>query len=319
MDPLAKYSLDDELKTVLTKFLKEFPGGTNAPQNLDDRRKLIDQFLSQFPPNTEVSRVDHFVDSKFNSHKIPIRFYRPLSGLRSQGVILKIHGGGMVMGSIATDDGDAARLSTEFGVTVIALDYRLAPEYPFPIPVEDCISVASWILSSGKEIDVDVSRSVIYGGSAGGGLAIATAMALRDRLSHNFNAVVAPYPMVDYRNTLPSTYRITDLGVWDRQANLESWNWYVGDTSGSEPIHPLASPLHAENLGGLPNIFIDVGSADLFFDEDIQMVARLVDAGVNVEFHSYPGAFHASEMFAPEAALSKEILRARFNFMRKIL
>ncbi len=317
---IEKYRLDGEVKAALLDVLKLYPGGFNAPKGLADRRRLMSDYLQQFPLNDQVSRLDDFVESKYDSFRIPIRIYRPLAGLRSEGVLLSIHGGGMVMGSIADDDGNAARLCLELGITVIALDYRLAPEHPFPIPVEDCFSVASWILENTREIGVDISKSLIYGGSAGGGLAIATSMALRDRRGANFSAVIAPYPMLDYRNSLPSTHRILDLGAWDRAANLDSWRWYLGSDSEVHKvseIHPYASPLHAKDLNGLPEIFIDVGDADLFLDEDIQMVARLIEAGNSVEFHCYPGAYHACELFAPEAELSKSIWRARFEFMRR--
>lgn len=313
---LEKYSLDGEVKRALLEVLKIYPGGFNAPEDLASRRALMSEYLQQFPLNDQVSRLDDFVDSKSDSFRIPIRIYRPLTGVRSEGVLFSIHSGGMVMGSIADDDGNAARLSLELGITVIAIDYRLAPEHPFPTPVEDCFSVASWILENGREIGVDISKSLIYGGSAGGGLAIATAMALRDRMKENFTAVIAPYPMLDYRNSLPSTHRILDLGAWDRSANLDSWRWYLGEDHSGD-VHPYASPLHAKDLTGLPDIFIDVGDADLFVDEDIQMVSRLIEAGNRVEFHCYPGAYHACELFAPEAELSKSIWRARFDYMRK--
>lgn len=319
MMALDKYRIDSEVGVALSEILKSYPGGFNAPQDLGDRRNLISGYLRQFPKSEDVSRLDDFIESHYDTYQIPIRIYRPVAGLRSNGIIFAIHGGGMVMGSIDDDDGNAARLTTEFGVTVIAVDYRLAPEHPFPIPVEDCYSVAAWILDHGRELGVDLDRSIIYGGSAGGGLAIATAMALRDRLSRNFNAVVTPYPMLDYRNELPSTHRILDLGAWDRQANIESWAWYLGEDFDPANVHPYASPLHAADLSSLPDIFIDVGDMDLFLDEDIAMVTRLIAAGTSVEFHCYPGAYHACELFAPEARLSQVMWRNRFEFMRRTL
>jgi acetyl esterase/lipase len=316
---LENYRIDSEVKAALSEILKIYPGGFNAPKNLADRRQLISAYLRQFPKSEEVTRVDDFVKSNHDGHLIPIRIYRPINGVRCNGIVYTIHGGGMVMGSIEDDDGNAARLATELGVTVIAVDYRLAPEHPFPLPVEDCYSVALWILEHDHELDIDLSHSIIYGGSAGGGLAIATSMALRDRVNRNFSAVVAPYPMLDHRNLLPSTHRIIDLGAWDREANIESWAWYLGDQSGLEEVHPYAAPLHAEDLSNLPEIFIDVGDMDLFVDEDFEMVMRLISAGVTVEFHCYPGAYHACELFAPEARLSQAIWRNRFDFLKRRL
>lgn len=316
---LEKYALDASVATALIEILTAFPGGFNAPRDLHSRRTLIQDFLRQAPINDSVSRIDGHVENPIDGYLVPIRIYRPLNGLRSDGLLMTIHGGGMVMGSIEEDDGNASRLCAELGVTVVAVDYRLAPEHPFPTPVEDCFTVASWLLESRSDLDVDLSRSVVYGGSAGGGLAIATAMALRDRVGRNFGAIVAPYPMVDHRNSLPSTFKIIDMGVWDRQANIESWSWYLGSDPNELSVHPYASPLHAEDLSRLPHTFIDVGTADLFLDEDFLLANRMIEEGVQVEFHCYPGAYHACELFAPEAVLSQVIWRNRFEFMRKRL
>ena len=317
-----RYPIDDEIKTALVELLEQFPGGFNAPDSLAERRDLISNYLRQFPKNEDVLREDDVLASSKGSHHIPIRIYRPKDGLRNSGVIFAIHGGGMVMGGIEDDDSNASRLCLEFGVTVVAIDYRLAPEHPFPAAVDDCFDVASWVLAHGSRLGVDTARSVLYGGSAGGALAIATAMNLRDHGERTFSAVVAPYPMVDHTNTLPSTHRILDLGVWDRKASVESWSWYLGPVtaaSDSDQVHPYAAPLHAPDLSELPPIFIDVGDCDLFLDEDLRLVARLIESGVSVEFHCYPGAFHACELFAPEAALSRKIWSNRFEFIRKWL
>ena len=313
-----RYPLDKESAIALFEILAKYPGGFNGPQELSERRAIIREYLLQFPQDPNVQRSDSFVTSSLDGHQIPLRSYRTVSGPTSAGVILSIHGGGMVMGSIEEDDGNATRLALETGATVFAVDYRLAPEFPFPTPLEDCFEVACWLLDNSESLGIDIGRSVIYGGSAGGCLAIATAMALRDRRDTNFRAVVAPYPMLDDTNSLPSTNRIIDLGVWDRAANMESWDWYLG-AQRDEEVSPYAAPLRATDLTNLPPIFIDVGDCDLFCDEDFIFAQRLTQAGVSVEFHCYPGAFHASELMAPEAELSKRIWRARFNFMSRAL
>lgn len=314
-----KYPIDPEVGIALDAILDVYPGGFNAPKAVLDRRKLISGYLRGFPQLEGLSREDLTIQSSFDGSLIPLRIYRPHKGLISNGIVFSIHGGGMVTGSIEDDDGNASRLSLELGTTVIAVEYRLAPEFPFPAAFEDCYQVATWILNNSAMLGVDKSKSLIYGGSAGGGLAIATTLALRDRISENFSAVVAPYPMVDFRNNLPSTERIIDLGVWDRAANEESWQWYLGGIKKNEPVSPYASPLHAENFSKLPPFFLDVGDCDLFLDEVFQLAQRLIAAGTPTEFHCYPGAFHACELFAPEAALSRAIWRNRFDFMKGVL
>ena len=320
---LDRYPIDEELKAALEELLARFPGGFNAPKKLADRRSLISAFLQEFPQSDEVTREDRFVDSCIDLHQIPIRIYRPIEGIKNDGVILTIHGGGMVMGSIDDDDGNAVRLCREFGVAVVAVDYRLAPEHPFPIPLIDCFDVANWLFTESEDFGWDTSRSILYGGSAGGGLALATAMKLRDEEKSTFAAIVAPYPMLDHRNCLPSTLRMTDLGVWDRKANEESWAWYLAHQEAAllspGEVPPYAAPLHAVDLSDLPPLMIDVGDCDLFLDEDIQFVARIIEAGGSVEFHCYPGAYHAAELFAPDAKLSRTIWRNRFEFISRWL
>lgn len=311
------YPLDIQSRAGLLEILKIHPGGFNGPKELSGRRKLIRDYLLQFPKDPRVTREEKSIRSSRDDFNIPIRFYRSTERLDSGRVILAIHGGGMVMGSIEEDDSNAARLALETGATVIAVDYRLAPEHPFPTPFEDCFDVAKWLLDNANQLGFEKSRAIIYGASAGGGLAIATSLALRDRVGENFAAVIAPYPMIDDSNSLPSTHRILNLGVWDRPASIESWSWYLGNQD--LEISSYAAPIREKNLANLPPIFIDVGDCDLFCDEDFIFAQRLTQAGVNVEFHCYPGAFHASELMAPEAELSKRIWDARFRFMSKFL
>ena len=121
--------------------------------------------------------------------------------------------------------------------------------------------------------------------------------------------------MIDDRNTTVSSQEVTDIGIWDREANIEAWNWYLG----GEKADQYAAPARAKNLKGLPPTFIDVGEADLFRDEDIDFVSRLIQSGVTTEFHLYPGAYHASEIFAPNATLSKTILARRHAALEQAL
>jgi acetyl esterase/lipase len=121
--------------------------------------------------------------------------------------------------------------------------------------------------------------------------------------------------MIDDTNETPSSHEITDVGIWDRAANIEAWQWYLG---GGKPDQ-YAAPARAEDLSGLPPTFIDVGTVDMFRDEDIAFAARLMRAGVPTELHVNPGAYHASEAFAPQAALSQRIWERRFDALRRAL
>ena len=121
--------------------------------------------------------------------------------------------------------------------------------------------------------------------------------------------------MIDDRNETPSSKEITDVGIWDREANLEAWDWYLG----GKPADEYAAPARVKNLSDLPPTFIDVGEIDLFRDEDIEFATRLLQAGVTTELHVYPGAYHASEAFAPDAELSKQIWAKRIEALETSL
>ena len=210
---------------------------------------------------------------------------------------------------------ESCRVCEAIQAVVVSVEYRLAPEHPHPAPVQDCYAALKWMAQNADELAFDVDRLAVVGGSAGGGLTIATTMMARDKGFPRICFQMPLYPMIDDRNETPSSYEIMDLGIWDREGNVEAWQWYLG----GKPADDYAAPARAENLAGLPPTFIDVGELDLFRDEDIQFAARLIQAGVPTELHVYPGAYHASEVFAPEAALSQSILSRRTEALLRAL
>lgn len=303
--------IDPELKVALDEMLAQVPGGFNAPEKIEDRRALLNDFLGLIPKNVNVDREDIFIDSETDSPQVKARIYRPRSGMWSTSALMVIHGGGMVSGSIEADDANAAFLCETLGVLIVAVDYRLAPEHPFPAGIEDCYVVAGWLFNNAESLKVDPAKIALYGGSAGGGLAIGLSLMLRDREKPNFSFVMAPYPMLDDLNETPSSLAVTNIGVWDRKANLESWAWYLGDARADIPVSIYAAPARATDLSGLPPIFMDVGSCDLFKDEDQEFAERLIAQGNRAEFHLFSGAYHASELFAPTAKVSQRIWATR--------
>lgn len=316
-----RYLIDPELKESLDLLLSTYPGGLNAPETIEERRDLISTYLAQFPRNEFVSRTDLKIKSQASGVDIPIRLYRPLNQSTSSRVdcaVIMIHGGGMVMGSIETDDANAAYLSLALDCLVVSIDYRLAPEHPYPAALDDCADVSAWVFDNTSDLKISPDKIVLYGGSAGGGLAIALGLRIRDQGLKQFALICAPYPMIDDRNQTPATFEITDLGVWDRRANIESWGWYLGQMPSSElnpefsRVDSYAAPARAEDLSGLAPIYTDVGDVDLFRDDVIDFVNRLRAAGNQVEFHLIPGMFHAGELFNPDAAISKALWKRRF-------
>ena len=317
-----KYLVDPELQQSLDLLLTSFPGGLNAPDTIEERRNLISNYLAQFPRIESVERTDMKIESKHGGQHIPIRLYRPLNPTTAKQIdcaVVMIHGGGMVMGDLNTDDANAAFLSLALDCLVISVDYRLAPEHPFPAALDDCLDVSTWVFANTSELKISPEKIVLYGGSAGGGLAIALALRMRDEAMQKFALICAPYPMIDDRNQTPATFEITDLGVWDRKANIESWGWYLGQQASSitnpnfSKVSGYAAPARVEDLTNLAPVYTDVGDVDLFRDDVIIFVKRLQEAGNNVEFHLVPGMFHAGELFNPDAMISKTLWRRRFD------
>ena len=255
------------------------------------------------PPTVGIE--DRTVPGPAGDPDVTVRLYRP-AGLASGACALYwIHGGGMVLGSIAMNDAYCAGIAEELGVLVGSVEYRLAPENPFPAPLEDCYAGLAWFAGSADALGIDASRIAIGGASAGGGLAAGVALAARDRGEVALCFQLLVYPMLDDRNITHSSHATTDPRLWNRDANLAGWGAYLAGNPGGDDIAPYAAPARATDLAGLPPAYISVGDLDLFVDEDVAYARALGGAGVPVEFHIYPGAYHGSNGSVPNSALSK--------------
>lgn len=310
--------IDPEALESLDQILAVLPGGGfNSIPDIVARREAASQMLAalEVPPNPNVSFQDRTVPGPDGAPGIRVRIYRPVSAAGPLPGVYFIHGGGMILGTIEGENAIAEQVCEQVGAVVVSVEYRLAPEHPHPAPSEDCYAGLTWMARHATELGFDPERLAVYGGSAGGGLTIATALLARDRGFPAIRFQMPIYPMIDPANDTPSSHEITDVGVWDRQANLEAWDWYLG---GGKPDQ-YAAPVLAQDLSGLPPAFIDVGTMDLFRDEDIAFASRLMQAGVPCELHVNPGAYHAAEVLAAQSALSARIWQRRFDALRRAL
>jgi acetyl esterase/lipase len=274
-----------------------------------------------FPPNEGVEAQDRLVPGAAGDPEVTLRIYRSktASAATRLPAIYWIHGGGMIMGYL---DGDNVRLSEyveQIGCVAVSVDYRLAPEHPHPALVNDCYAGLVWTVAHAEDLGIDPARIVIGGASAGGGLAAATSLMARDRGGPALSYQFLIYPMLDDRNITPSSHEILDVGVWDRATNISGWRALLGAQAGTEGVSPYAAPARATDLAGLPPAFIDVGTADLFRDEDIDYAQRLMAAGVPAELHVYPGAFHGFEGVAPNAGLTQAARSLRLAALRRAM
>jgi acetyl esterase/lipase len=214
-----------------------------------------------------------------------------------------IHGGGYMFGSALMADARIDRWVEQLGCTVVSVEYRLAPEHPYPAPLEDCYAGLVWTWRQAQRLGVDPARILIGGASAGGGLAAALALLARDRGEVPVTYQLLIYPMIDDRNvTVSSNFAAP---VWNRDANRLGWRAYLGADRDGDDVPAYAAPARATDLAGLPPAFIAVGTADVFRDEDIDYSRRLLEAGVPTELHVYPGAPHGFEMLAAGAGVAR--------------
>jgi acetyl esterase/lipase len=234
-------------------------------------------------------------------------------------VLFYVHGGGMVMGDNRFGVADVLPLAAEFGFVVTSVEYRLAPEHPYPAAIEDVHAGLAWVAARAGELDADPERILLAGASSGGGLAAALALMARDRGTARPIGQLLLYPMLDDRNDRPSTIQMAGLGVWDRTANETAWNAILGDARGAIDVPPYAAPSRATDLRGLPATFLEVGTAETFRDEVIDYAARIAQAGGEVELHVWPGAFHASDFWVPTARISQDAVDARTRWLRRLL
>ncbi|MGB3736833.1 MAG: alpha/beta hydrolase [Ilumatobacter sp.] len=267
--------------------------------DIDVGRARLDGLLAAMPaPEMPdgVTITEAFAPSLDGAPDVRVKVYAPATTAAGAGALLWIHGGGMVLLSADGDDFQCAVRAAAHRCVVVSVDYRLAPETPAPGLVDDCFAALTWLADRADELGVDAAKIVIGGASAGAGLAAGTALRARDAGGPALAAQLLTYPMLDHRNETPSSHAIQDQRVWNRSANLDAWAAYLG---GGEPT-AYSSPAIAEDLSGLPAAYIDVGTFDMFHDEDVAYATALNRAGVAAELHVYPGAFHASNGFLPE-------------------
>lgn len=238
-----------------------------------------------------------------------VRLFRPTGVAEPTPALLWIHGGGYVMGRAQQDDRLCRRFSRELGATVASVEYRLAPEHPYPVPLEDCYSALTWLAGLAS---VNSARVAIGGASAGGGLAAALALLARDRGEITPAMQLLVYPMLDDRSSTRPTSR--PYRLWSPGSNRFGWAAYLGD---ADP--QVAVPARREDLSGLPPAWIGVGTNDLFYDEDLVYAERLGRAGVPCHVEEIPGAFHGFDLVAPKAQVSQEFFASQCASLRTAL
>ncbi len=235
---------------------------------------------------------------------IGLTIYKPRNAKGVLPCIYHIHGGGYVGGSAAQLEPLHRPLSHELNCVIVSVDYRLAPETRFPGGIEDCYAGLAWLNANAEALGVDRARIGVMGESAGGGLAAALALLVRDRGEHKLAFQHLVYPMLDDRTCVAEPNPVAGEFIWTSHNNFFGWSALLGKQPGSADVSPYAAAARATHFANLPPAFISTATLDLFVDENIAYANRLMRAGVPVELHVYPGGFHGFDIFGGEAPVS---------------
>ncbi|KAL4964310.1 Alpha/Beta hydrolase protein [Aspergillus stella-maris] len=295
-------------------------------------RSAIDAMIApvlSLPPVPGIEVTEHEVPSK-DGHRIPIYHI----ALKDQNydcprpAVLYIHGGGFIHGNATHWTNVRAKQVQKTGIPIFTVNYRLAPEYPFPTPVEDVYTALKWIGQHAETFGIDNARICIMGESAGGGLAAGVALMARDRgLSPPLAKHIILCPMLDDRPVLPDE-ELEGFVTWNTENNVTGWAAYLGhrklENDGANGdvgadmnvISPYAAPARETDLRGLPPLYMDVGGLDIIRDECIAYAGRAAAANVEVELHVYPGVTHGFEALAVGTGVVDRALANRHAAMR---
>jgi acetyl esterase/lipase len=308
----SRHLVDPQLAPLLDLFpTVELSAGTLAQMR---ERELP---LPPIEPNDVDLRVRN-VPGPAGAPDVGLHIYTP-SGLGGPaGCIFHIHGGGYVGGSARELEFMHRPLAAELGCIIVSVDYRLAPETPFPGAIEDIYAALGWTFLNASELGIDPTRIGAMGESAGGGYAAALALLARDRGEHRLAFQHLIYPMLDDRTCVAEPHPFAGQYIWPAGNNHFGWSALLGHEPGAEGVSPYAAPARAEDLAGLPPAFISAGALDLFVDEDIDYARRLNRAGVPSELHVYPGAFHGFDLM-PGAAIANSARRDSRAALRRFL
>ncbi|WP_298692795.1 alpha/beta hydrolase [uncultured Sphingomonas sp.] len=313
---MSRHLIDPELAAGRQEPLS----GDLTAETLPAYRAMLIAIVAAIPkPTSEAMRAvgvdDRRVPGPDGAPDVRVLIYTPGNrGAAALPAILHIHGGGFVSGSADMSDPNSRAYAAEMDCVVVSVDYRLAPETPFPGPVEDCHAALLWLQGAAPELGVDPARIVVAGESAGAGLVAGMVLLARDRGTAMPAFQYLAEPMLDDRSVDSDHPHVGQVG-WTRAHNRFGWASMLSDRKGA--VSPYASPARADDLSGLPPTYIHVGAIDLFLEESLDYARRLTRAGVPVELHVWPGAFHAFGTI--DAHVTREARRVSRTALRRAL
>jgi len=263
------------------------------------RRAYADRIAAAAPADTDGVHVENLSCTADDGHPIGLRLYRP-ERRTATGAVCHVHGGGFIVGDLEMSHARNIQIARLTGAVVISVDYRLAPEWPYPTPVDDVYRALTWLHDNAAALDVDPGRIVLHGVSAGGALAASTALLARDRQGPPIALQFLASPVLDDRQTGESHQRFTGTPALTRAGVGLCWSAYLG----SAVADAVSAPARSPDLAGLPATYVAVAEFDPLRDDGIDYARSLLRAGVRTELHLFPGTFHGSSV-VPGAAISR--------------
>ncbi|GAA4237891.1 alpha/beta hydrolase [Actinomadura meridiana] len=275
--------------------------------------------LPPYEPPVPVETRDLTVPGPQGAPDVQIRIFTPANRGAALPGLLYLHPGGFVIGGIDVFPDDATLIAAEVGAVVVSVEYRLAPEHPFPAGLEDCYAALTWTADHAADLGIDPARLAVGGESSGGGLSAAVALLTRDRGGPTLCFQLLGTPELDDRLDTPSMRAYLDTPGWHRPNAELSWDYYLGEgVRGTADVSPYAAPARTDDLSALPPAYVTACEFDPLRDEGLIYAQRLLQAGVATELHHYPGTFHGS-MVIKDAAISKRMYTDRLTALHRAL
>ena len=301
------YPLDEELESIAS--LKMPQNGMLLP--------IMNLWMNVFRWKADdVVDVTKYKIPGFNGEKLKTYVIEPKKEEKELPCLIFFHGGGFMLKASGAHYQLAKEYAAKMPCKVVYVDYRLAPKYPFPVPVEDCFATYKWVLENTKNLGIKDNEIMIAGDSAGGNLATAVTLMARDRGVVMPSALMLIYPVTDRRMMTESMKRYTDTPVWDANLSKMMWNAYLGE---QQPEHiEYASPIEASSFEGFPATYIEVAEFDALHDEGILLYERLKEIGISAELNEVKGTCHGFET-AIKSKITRECMRRRITWLQSFV
>lgn len=315
------FTLDPQVAEALAPFAATAGSTPPLVGDVAARRATLEGIFhyadSAQPFPDDVTITDHKLTTA-DGATIRLRWYARKDAPGEPGpAALYLHGGGMIVGHVGQFDGLISRYVSASGTPILSVDYRLAPEHPHPVPVEDAYAALIWLHQHAADLGVDPARIGVFGDSACGGLAAAVSILARDRKGPAIAKQILVMPMLDDRTLNPDPQLAPFVG-WTWDDNRTGWQALLGDAAGGLDTPAYAAPARVADPAGLPPAYIEVGQLDIFRDEDLTYALRLGQAGVPVEFHLHPGVPHEFDFIAFASAAARRVIADRVRVLASL-